>query len=83
MTTDAEIEAALLARAAARATSFCPSEVARALAEDWRPLMPQIRRVAAELQTRSALVATQRGTPVVADRARGPIRLQRPPDPRP
>ena len=29
-------------------TTFCPSEVARSLSEDWRPLMPLVRQVAAD-----------------------------------
>ncbi|MEO0665504.1 MAG: DUF3253 domain-containing protein, partial [Pseudomonadota bacterium] len=42
--TDEEIRAALLSLAAARAPkTFCPSEVARALADDWRPLMTRVR----------------------------------------
>ncbi|MEM7723691.1 MAG: DUF3253 domain-containing protein [Pseudomonadota bacterium] len=52
--------------------SFCPSEAARALAEDWRPLMPDIRRVAAGLP----LQATQKGAPVDPMGAKGPIRLR-------
>ena len=54
--------------------TFCPSEAARALdPENWRALMPEIRRVAASL----SLKATQRGTPVNPVTARGPIRLGR------
>ena len=60
-----------LATARGPGRSFCPSEAARALCEDWRPLMPEIRRVAAGL----GLVATQRGRPVDPVSARGPIRL--------
>ncbi len=75
----AAVEAALLDLAARRAgRSFCPSEAARALADDWRPLMPLVRQVAARLQDRGALAATQKGRPVRADAARGPIRLSRP-----
>lgn len=70
---DAQIAAVLRALAAQRAGgSFCPSEAARALAQDWRPLMPEVRRVAAEIGLR----ATQRGVPVDPLTARGPIRLQ-------
>jgi hypothetical protein len=71
---DAEIAAALMALARARGPgkSFCPSEAARALSTDWRPLMPEVRRVAAELPLR----ATQRGRTVDAVAARGPIRLR-------
>lgn len=80
---DARIEAALLALAEARrAGSFCPSEAARRLAEGsgagWRPLMPEIRRVAARLAREGRLVALQGGAPVDALGARGPIRLAAP-----
>ncbi len=51
--------------------TFCPSEAARRLVDDWRPLMPEVRRVAATLD----LMATQKGTPVDPVTAKGPIRL--------
>ncbi|MDJ0823839.1 MAG: DUF3253 domain-containing protein [Paracoccaceae bacterium] len=71
---DAEIAQALMALAETRGKdkSFCPSEVARALAADWRPLMPDVRRVSVQLP----LVATQRGQVVDALTAKGPIRLR-------
>ena len=56
-----------------RAKSLCPSEVAKALAEDWRPLMPDVRAVAAEMPE---IVATQGGVEVDPVAARGPIRLR-------
>lgn len=52
--------------------SFCPSEAARALSDNWRPLMPRVRDVAAGLP----LQATQKGQPVDPRHARGPIRLR-------
>jgi len=52
--------------------SFCPSEAARVLSPKWRPLMPEVRRVAATLP----LVATQKGAAVDPLTARGPIRLR-------
>lgn len=71
--TDAVLAAEIVATCRARAPkTICPSEIARALAEDWRPLMPAIRRVAAKLP---GIVATQRGSPVDPTTARGPIRL--------
>ncbi|MFW5641720.1 MAG: DUF3253 domain-containing protein [Roseicyclus sp.] len=75
---DAEIAAALMGLAEARGPerSFCPSEAARALAEDWRPLMPQVRRVAAALP----LLATRKGAPCDPLTVRGPIRLRLPHD---
>jgi hypothetical protein len=70
---DADIAAILmqLAHERGRERSFCPSEAARALRADWRPLMPEVRRVAATLP----LVATQKGRPVDPVGAKGPIRL--------
>ncbi len=80
----AEVLAALAA-SRGRGASFCPSEAARALAPGpggaWRALMPAVRRVAARMQDEGKLAATQRGRPVRADRARGPIRLWLPPGP--
>lgn len=73
------IEAAVLQAVAERGPekTVCPSEVARALAADeqWRPLMPHVREAAAVLAERGEVVATQRGRPVDARTARGPIRL--------
>ena len=60
-----------LAHRRGRDKSFCPSEAARALDEDWRPLMEDVRRVAASLP----LKATQRGERVDPVSATGPIRL--------
>ncbi len=71
---DRDIKAVLLTLAAERTgRTFCPSEAARALADDWRPLMPDIRRVAATLP----LIATQKGQPVDPLTAKGPIRLSK------
>lgn len=60
-----------LAEARGPGKTFCPSEAARRLSDDWRALMPEIRRVAAGL----GLQATQKGHPVDPLTARGPIRL--------
>lgn len=65
-----------LARERGDDRTFCPSEVARRLADDWRPLMPRIRAVAGALADEGRLEATQRGRPVDARAARGPIRLR-------
>ena len=80
MPRSAEIEAALRSLALARGPekSFCPSEVARRLSPDWRALMPEVRRVAAQLQADGVLMATQAGRPVHVSQARGPIRLALP-----
>ena len=58
--------------------SICPSEVARALASDWRPLMPRVRDVAAQLAADGRLLVTQGGQPVDLHSARGPLRLRLP-----
>ena len=80
MPSDEAIAAALMDLAVRRGAgaSFCPSEVARALASDWRPLMPEVRRVAAALADQGRLTATQRGMAVSLTTARGPLRLRLP-----
>lgn len=75
---DEAIEAELLRLAAVRPRTFCPSEAALALAEDWRPLMPRVREAAARLADRGHLAATRRGEPVGPLDPGGPIRLSRP-----
>ncbi|MCY4336812.1 MAG: DUF3253 domain-containing protein [Litoreibacter sp.] len=71
---DASIRNAILtlARERGRDKTLCPSEPARALSENWRDLMPDIRRVASEMPE---IEARQKGTPVDPLTARGPIRL--------
>ncbi|MEM9583583.1 MAG: DUF3253 domain-containing protein [Pseudomonadota bacterium] len=71
---DTDIAGAILALALERGRekSLCPSEVARGLAEDWRPLMPEVRRVAAGM---TEVEARQKGAPVDPLVAKGPIRL--------
>jgi hypothetical protein len=56
-----------------RERSVCPSEVAKALAPDWRPLMPQVRAVAAGMPE---IIATQGEVEVDPRTAPGPIRLR-------
>ena len=70
---DAQIADALMDLAHRRSggKTFCPSEVARLLTDDWRPLMPRIRALTATLPLR----ATQGGTPVDPVTAKGPIRI--------
>ena len=83
--TDEEIAQAIegLLRARAPTSSICPSDAARHLRTDeWRPLMPAIRRVAATLARAGRLRMTQGGhavdpQAVADDRVRGPIRLRR------
>ncbi|MEM9011350.1 MAG: DUF3253 domain-containing protein [Pseudomonadota bacterium] len=77
-TSDDVIRATLLDLAKQREATFCPSEAARRVADDWRPLMQDVRRVASRLQRDGFLAATQAGQPVDALSATGPIRLSRP-----
>ena len=73
-----DLRAAILTLAHERGAgrSFCPSDVARRVAEDWRPLMPEVRRVAHVLQSEGWVQATQKGAAVDPLTARGPIRLR-------
>ncbi|RYF35033.1 MAG: DUF3253 domain-containing protein [Comamonadaceae bacterium] len=69
---------ALLAARDATA-SVCPSEVARALTEGgpgWRPLMPEVRRVAAALAAQNRLRVTRGAVEVDALHPGGPVRLR-------
>ena len=59
--------------------TLCPSEVARALSDDWRALMPVVRAVAAAMTDEGHIVTTQKGRSIDARTARGPIRLGLPP----
>ncbi|HRJ09955.1 MAG TPA: DUF3253 domain-containing protein [Prosthecobacter sp.] len=61
----AKIRLALLALAAERKRSFCPSEVARRLAEDWRNLMPMVRAAAADLVDEAGWPAHSAGSPLI------------------
>jgi hypothetical protein len=74
---DSDIAAAILDLALRRGAgrTLCPSEAARAVAADWRPLMPDVRRVAAGLAAEGRIAVTQKGQPVDPLTASGPIRL--------
>lgn len=59
-------------------SSICPSDVARTIGgSSWRALMPEVRRVAAELADRDEVVVTQKGSVVSIREARGPVRITR------
>jgi len=75
--TKATIETRMRELARARAPkSICPSDVARSLAgEDFRPLMDDVRAVAAKLVKRGEVSVTQKGTIVDPLAAHGPIRI--------
>ncbi|MBE2319207.1 DUF3253 domain-containing protein [Solirubrobacter sp. CPCC 204708] len=72
---DADIERTILALLAQREAgkTICPSEAARALADDFRPLMDDVRRVADGMEQ---VEITQKGRVVALGDVRGPIRLR-------
>lgn len=76
---DRELERAVLDALAARpgGATICPSEVARARAEDWRPLMEPVRRAARRLVAAGDVEILQGGRVVDPSDARGPIRIRR------
>ncbi|WP_372666171.1 DUF3253 domain-containing protein [Amycolatopsis kentuckyensis] len=73
------LRAAILALATARGpeSSTCPSDAARATADDWRPLLPEARELARELAKTGAVQLTQRGRRLDPGGAwTGPIRIR-------
>jgi len=58
--------------------STCPSDTARAVAQNWRDLMPQAREVAREVANAGDVEITQRGQVLDADGDwPGPVRIRR------
>lgn len=56
--------------------TVCPSEVARALSpRAWRDLMPNVRKIGAQLVKEGLILVTQRGTIVDLATVRGPVRF--------
>lgn len=77
---EGEIAAAILDLLASRreGATICPSEAARHIAGDWRPLMPEVRRVAAKMAAAGRLRILQGGAEVDPHTATGPVRLALP-----
>lgn len=76
------IDAAVFALLRHRAGSICPSDVARVAAPSdgsWRDAMQSVRQRGAELAAAGRIEVTQRGRPVDAASAVGPVRWQRGP----
>jgi hypothetical protein len=71
-------DATILAIAAERGEgkSFCPSEVARALSEDWRPLLTHVRAAARRLAEAGQIDILRHGKPIEPAAIRGVIRLR-------
>lgn len=72
------LEAEILRQTAARgpASSICPSEVARALAEAWRPLLGPVRAAAIGLAQAGRIEILRKGKKVPPEDVRGVIRLR-------
>ena len=82
MDRETEIEATMLQLVALRGAekTVCPSEVARALGtpggDDWRSLMPPVRRVAVRLAKQGRIAILRKGKPIAdLDGFRGVYRL--------
>jgi hypothetical protein len=77
-TPTSRLDAAILRLAAERGDqkSFCPSEVARALADDWRPLLGPVRAAARRLAEDGRIDILRHGKPIVPAAMRGVIRLR-------
>lgn len=59
-------------------STICPSDVARVVGgEQWRRHMDAVRRLADDLAEDGVVVVTQRGEPVTATTAKGPVRIGR------
>jgi uncharacterized protein DUF3253 len=56
--------------------TICPSDVARSMADDWRPLMDPTRAVARRLVDAGEAEITQHGEVVDLASAKGPIRIR-------
>lgn len=77
---DRAIEKKLVEMLVARgmSASICPSEVARALADEWEPLMEPVRMAARRMVARGEAEITQKGSVVDPSTAKGPIRVRLP-----
>jgi hypothetical protein len=71
-------DATILEIASARGEekSFCPSEVARALSEDWRPLLTHVRAAARRLAEAGQIDILRHGKPIEPAAMKGVIRLR-------
>ena len=78
MTDARQIEAEILAQTIARGPdkSICPSEVARTLDPEWRPIMHLVRQTAARLATEGQIEILRKGKPIDPADMKGVIRLR-------
>ncbi len=73
-----QIETEILVQTTARGfdQSICPSEVARTLAEEWRPLMGVVRQAAVRLAQAGQIDILRKGKPIDPADIHGVIRLR-------
>lgn len=78
MTDPCQIEAEILAQTLARGAdkSICPSEVARSLAAEWRPLMDVVRQAAMRLAQAGQIDILRKGKRIDPAATHGVIRLR-------
>ena len=78
MTDARQIEAEILVQTKAHGSdkSICPSEVARSLAEEWRPLMGVVRQAAVRLAQAGQIEILRKGQPIDPAETHGVIRLR-------
>jgi hypothetical protein len=76
---DRRLEAAILdlLDSRSRNATICPSEAARAVTDEWRPLMERTRSAARRLQVAGQVDVLQGARVVDPSTATGPIRLRR------
>lgn len=76
--TDSRIADEILRQTAARGpeASICPSEVARALAPVWRPLLGEVRRTAIRLAQAGQIEILRKGKPIEPAELKGVVRLR-------
>jgi hypothetical protein len=65
-----------LAAACGPGSSISPSEVARDLAVEWRPLLGPVRRAAARLAAAGQIDILRKGRPIPPEALHGVIRLR-------
>ncbi len=78
MSDPSRIEAEILALTQARGPdkSICPSEVARNLAQEWRPMLHPVRQEAVRLALAGRIDLLRKGKPIDPAEMRGVIRLR-------
>ena len=78
MTDARQIEAEILAQTLSRGAdkSICPSEVARSLEQEWRPLMGVVRQAAVRLAQAGQIDILRKGKPIDPAQTHGVIRLR-------